>query len=216
MHPVLNQIQMNLEWCPHFHSILWHDSDDDDGKYEDLNAITGWQVGRSGWSLASRYHQPIHSRRAHHCLCCPPTFLHFVHHLTLLVYHVSSTIKRHRPTVHLVQLSTPCVLWSAPGTINPSYTNFLDFVVHDWLRFAPKYPFCTTFIQLVVTGLVHYQINPSGLQMNSVKFATIQWTVAWQLQIPKFSAYLEVLHVQLKTRCKFSFFSPKERCSSRR
>ena len=26
---------MNLEWCPHFDSIRWHDSDDDDGKYED-------------------------------------------------------------------------------------------------------------------------------------------------------------------------------------
>ena len=133
-------------------------------------------MGRSGWSLASRYHQPIHSRRAHHCLCCPQLFFTLyiiLHSLYTMSVLQSKGIAPLQCTVQLVQLSMPCVLWSALGTINPSCTNFLDFVVHDLLRFAPKYPFCATFIQLVVTGLVHYQINLSGLQMNSVKFATI-------------------------------------------
>ena len=58
MHEILNQIR---KWC-RYHFDMEDGDRNDDFKYEDdLYAITGWQVGRSGWSLASRYHQPIHA-----------------------------------------------------------------------------------------------------------------------------------------------------------
>ena len=58
-HEILHQI---WKWRSHNFDIDDVDKNDDNFKYEDdLYAITGWQVGRSGWSLGSRYHQPIHA-----------------------------------------------------------------------------------------------------------------------------------------------------------